>query len=77
MAIKAGIENAEAYTSHRLKMQLQKELTEMSLISQIGLSNLVCSSDMNVGVAVKTVKELSVVANGTNDKLHLQHSMIK
>ncbi len=46
----------------------------MSFIPQSGLSNLICSSNMNVGVAVNTVKELCVVINGENEQSTLTAS---
>ncbi len=46
-----------------LKCSYKGRWTDLSFIPQPGWSDLVCSCDMNVGVAVNTVKELSGVAN--------------
>ena len=70
IATKAGMVNPEAYTSYRLKKQLIEECPALSFISQPGMSDLVCSSDISVGDALRKINELAKVVGELSEQLH-------
>ena len=56
-----GVEHPEVYTSQKLKNKLLQNWHEVIFISQIGISDLVCSKDISVGDALCKANELSSV----------------
>ena len=56
-----GVEGADEYRSERLKKQLSKEWQDISFIPEPGMSDLVCSSTVSVGEALKKAHELVMI----------------
>ena len=54
-----GVENPDSYKSYSLKRLLKNIWPELSFIQQPGLSDLVCSSDITVGEALRLANELN------------------
>ena len=56
---KIGLEDAENYRQQYFKQQVMQHCPQLSFISQPGRSDLVCSSDISVGDALRKANELS------------------
>ena len=68
LATGAGLENPELYTSSRTKTLLKQECREVSFIPQPGMTDLVCSSAISVGDALRKVAELVKVMKEVSEE---------
>ena len=58
LAITEGVDNPDSYKSYNLKRLLKNIWPEISFIPQPGLSDLVCSSEITVGEALRLANDL-------------------
>lgn len=69
LATEAGVENPERYRSFRLKRQLIQECPEISFVPQPGMSDIVCSSEISVGDALRKLSDLVKSLKSTSEEI--------